>query len=202
MIQLLVNSKVTASVSDTSFGGVPVKNANQAFEWPLCQTCDLPMQFLGKIATDIGMHNIFMCQNDPGGCGEWDCDSGANRVIINQNQMLERVTEIPETGEALRDTHYGGCILSVDKTSYHDAHGDWPYDDSYQSRDILGQLYGEPSWLQGDETPNCDTCQKPMRFVAQLEQGPGWETEMNFAGGCAYLFDCADCIKGKFLWQC
>ena len=58
-------------------------------------------------------------------------------------------------------------------------------------RDVLGQLYGEPSWIQGDETPECDCCNKPMRFVAQLEEGPDHRTAMNFGGGgVAYLFDC------------
>ena len=43
-----------------------------------------------------------------------------------------------------------------------------------------------------------------MRFLAQLEEGPDWRTEMNFGGGgCGYVFDCT-CRSGsaKLLWQC
>jgi len=33
--------------------------------------------------------------------------------------------------------------------------------------EILGQYDGIPSWIQGDETPECDCCSKSMNFVAQ-----------------------------------
>jgi hypothetical protein len=68
---------------------------------------------------------------------------------------------------------------------------------------VLGMVKGEPFWLQGDETPICNTCSQPMKLLAQLEVGPEYETEMNFGGGgCAYLFDCKECESAKFLWQC
>ena len=67
----------------------------------------------------------------------------------------------------------------------------------------MGQLGGAPSWLQGDETPHCHFCERPMTFVAQIEEGFDSESSANFGGGCAYLFGC-DCelLSGKFLWQC
>jgi hypothetical protein len=41
-----------------------------------------------------------------------------------------------------------------------------------------------------------------MRFVAQLEQGPDSASEMNFGGGCAYVFDCGcGAHAAKMLWQ-
>ena len=51
-----------------------------------------------------------------------------------------------------------------------------------------------------DEVPACPDCGRPMGFVAQLEEGP---SRMNFGGGggAAYVFRCAGCDAGAFLWQ-
>ncbi|MFB7113316.1 hypothetical protein [Streptomyces sp. NPDC056190] len=70
-------------------------------------------------------------------------------------------------------------------------------------RDVLGQLGGVPSWLQHDETPACPSRAQPMSFMAQLEEGRDHRTAMNFGGGgCGYVFVCASCEEGSFLWQC
>ena len=31
------------------------------------------------------------------------------------------------------------------------------------------KLGGKPDWIQGDETPDCDSCGEPMYFVAQID---------------------------------
>jgi hypothetical protein len=202
MIKLLIHRPETGHLTENSFGGLPVTNANEAFEWPHCIYCKGPMQFLGKLSTDKGLEQIFMCQNDPGVCEEWDPDEGSNKVLVTQPKDLVQV-ESPAEGEATRNTEYGCTIVEYDSDDYEDARINWAKENKVSSRQVLGQLHGEPAWIQGNETPICDICKKPMRFVAQLEQGPDYETEMNFGGGgCAYLFDCSCPNSAKFLFQC
>jgi hypothetical protein len=63
--------------------------------------------------------------------------------------------------------------------------------------DLIGQLGGEPSWMQGDETPDCPSCSRPMPLAAQL-----YERGANFGTGEAYAFHCPACGTAAFLWQC
>lgn len=201
IIKLLIHSPNPVELNSTSFGGKPVKNIDEDFIWPKCACCSLSMQFLGKITVDDDLHQIFMCQNDPGVCDDGEADDGGNAVVVLKPTVLEYVT-VPDEGETLRDTEYSAVVVEVDAPDYPDATDVWGESNNEEYRRILGQISGEPYWLQGDDTPDCDTCHKPMRFIAQLEQGPDYETEMNFAGGCAYSFACSCNRSAKFLWQC
>lgn len=201
MIKLIINTSESKQ-DKTSFGGAPVCESGQSFNWPTCRTCDLPMQYLGKIATDLGLEQIFMCQNDPGCCDEWEADGGGNAVLVCGSQNVVAVVP-PAQGETTRNCEHGAEITEVDADNYDDARDRWAEQHEGNYRQVLGQLYGTPKWLQADETPICSGCGGKMRFVAQLEQGPDWETEMNFGGGgCGYLFDCKCNNSAKFLWQC
>ncbi|GAB3757188.1 hypothetical protein GCM10028817_28750 [Spirosoma pomorum] len=157
------------------------------------------MQYQGKIKTDAGLELIFMCNNDPGMCDEWDANGGGNKVMLVEGLQLEPF--YPTEGElSIRDTsEYSTDIIEIAAEEYYDAKESWGGEDEK----VLGQLYGAPSWLQSDETPTCDTCRQPMRFVAQLEEGPSTIELMNFGGGgIGYLFDCVEHKSAKFLWQC
>ncbi len=199
---MLINQDNVNGLDETSFGGLPVKVKGEDFIWPSCECCKGTMQFLGKISTDQGLQQVFMCQNDPGLCEEWDPNDGGNKVVITQADNLEEVPA-PEGSETIRGTVYGAATVDFDAPDYDVAMEKWPEENNVSPRQVLGQLMGEPSWIQGEEVPDCDICKKPMRFVAQLEQGPDWETEMNFGGGgCAYLFDCQCSKSAKFLFQC
>lgn len=198
MIKLLINDiSQKPSFNETSFGGLPVKEAGNDTEWPRCKSCKSEMQYQGKIKTDLGLELIFMCQNDPGVCDEWDANSGGNKVIIVKDKKLESFS--PKNKRiALRQTEYRGDILEVDAGSYDEARQNW----KGNTRDVLGGLYGEPDWVESDDTPNCDCCNERMRFVAQLEEGPDENTAMNFGdAGVGYLFDCSKGKTAKFLWQ-
>ena len=155
------------------------------------------MQYLGKIKTELGLEMIFMCANNPGLCDEWDAEGGGNTVLIVEGFDLE-FFQPADPALSLRETEYGVKLIKMKSDDYEDACEDW----AGENREILGQLFGNPYWLQADETPVCDLCKKPMRFVAHLEQGPDYKTEMNFGGGMAYLFDCLHDKTAKFLWQC
>ncbi|WP_158976020.1 hypothetical protein [Cellulophaga sp. L1A9] len=199
MIKLLINdSKQKGLLNETSFGGLPVKVINSIMEWPKCKSCTSEMKYQGKIKTNIGLELIFMCENDPGMCDEWSPDEGGNKVIIVNNESLEYFN--PENKEiGLRETEYGVKIIETAGENYDEARENW----KGNKREILGSLFGEPEWIQNDETPNCDCCNKGMRFVSQLEEGPDHKTAMNFGGaGVGYLFDCEEGKTAKFLWQC
>ena len=199
MIKLLINDPLKKNIVDESgFGGLPITPIDRSFEWPKCKNCGSSLQYLGKIKTDIGLEMIFMCNDDPGMCDEWDAEGGGNKVLIVDNSNLKFVTADTRE-ESVREVEHGVKELNVDANDYDAARENY----TGEKRDVLGQLFGEPTWLQGDETPNCDCCSKPMRFVAQLEEGPDYKTAMNFGGGgVAYLFDCTEGKTGKFLWQC
>ncbi|WP_177765617.1 hypothetical protein [Flavobacterium sp. I3-2] len=197
MMKLIVyDANKTNLLTETSFGGNPVKLVNTSFEWPICKYCQKEMQFQGKIKTDLGYELIFQCQSNPGMCEDWDANAGGNKAIIIDDSAVEFV--FPNNSDvALRTTEYGVNIVEQDCASYDVAYDNW----DGGPRTLLGHLFGEPMWMQADETPNCDCCDKPMRFVAQLEEGPVYETSMNFAGGTGFLFDCKEGKTAKFLWQ-
>lgn len=200
-INLLVYSQQGGDISATSFGGYPVKNSAEDFSWPACAYCHLPMQFLGKIAHDAHLYQIFMCQNDPGVCEEWDPNDGANKIIVTKPTRLEYVSA-PSDGESLREIEYSASLVPIESENYEEARNLWADQNKQELRMVLGQMGGAPWWVQGDETPVCDSCQQPMRFLAQLEEGPEHNTAMNFGNGCAYVFNCDCNYSGKFLWQC
>lgn len=196
---MMVDRSVTSDASDeTRFGGLPA--VNDGFRWPGCRSCGGAMQFQGQIRAPGAphLHLLFMCANHPGECDEFLADGGGNAVISVPAEALHNATP-PDTGETLRDTRYGARIQRVTAPDYSAAHAAV----TGRRRDMLGQLGGKPDWLQADATPACSHCQAPMEFVAQLESGPDHQTEMNFAGGCGYLFECRCAgVSGKFLWQC
>lgn len=196
---MVVDWSVATGVSDgIRFGGLP--SVGDDFNWPTCTACQGHMQFLGQIRPEGAghLHLIFMCENHPGECGQWEADGGANAVVCIGADNLHLATA-PTAPNVTRDTCYGATAEPV-ALDYEAARG------AYQGRrrDVLGYLGGTPNWLQSDQTPTCSRCQTPMRFVAALETGPDHRTEMNFGGGgCGYLFEC-DCagVSAKFLWQC
>jgi hypothetical protein len=166
------------------------------------------MQFLGRIAlpAEGSLEGrfvlLFMCQNDPGLCDEWDPDDGGNFVFIVPSAKAETI-ESPTTGAVLRATTYGASVQSQPVADYDAAREEWAKANKKYAREVLGQLFGEPTWVQSEHRPTCDKCGKTMRFLAQLEEGPDVRVDMNFGGGCAYVFECTcGSNVGKFLWQC
>ncbi len=193
-------------------GGVPLVPAG--FEWPQCAACSGPMQFLARLlVSDLsaqgsvpeasaGVLSVFMCQNDPGLCDEWDPGAGGNRALLFPGVGLT-VAPVPAEGETLLPETCGIDCTVIDAAAYSEARILWAQAHGSPVRDVLGQLGGVPSWLQHDETPTCPACGQPMNFVAQLEEGRDHQTTMNFGGGgCGYAFACSPCGEGSFLWQC
>ncbi|MBR0647214.1 hypothetical protein [Plastoroseomonas hellenica] len=197
---LIVDRRGGQGASDqTCFGGAPSVPAG--FAWPACKVCGGNMQFLGQIRRHRPerLLSLFMCQNRPGVCLEWEANRGANKVICMGVDGLTTAS-LPGKGDVSRPTRYGARVEAAEAENYEAERATWEKAGK-RLRDVLGQIDGAPVWLDSDETPACDHCARPMRFVAQLEAGPDRDTEMNFGGRCGYAFEC-DCHGGvgKLLW--
>ncbi|MFI5909648.1 hypothetical protein [Dactylosporangium sp. NPDC051541] len=181
-------------------GGVPLAPAG--FEWPQCRECGGAMQFQGQAPLDGGgLLSMFMCQNDPGLCDEWDATAGGNRAYLFGPDDL-RPAMVPAEGATRLPEAQGATLEEVAGDDYFRAREEWAERAGQSPRQVLGQLGGEPGWLQGDETPACPSCDRPMSFVVQLEEGHEYRTAANYGGGgCAYGFVCRPCAGAAFLWQ-
>lgn len=201
----------------TRTGGNPLAPAGAA--WPGCATCGGPMRFLAQVVLDDRgrpvtagdapaglLMAVFMCQNDPGSCEEWSPTGGGNRAFLFPAGAL-RPMPVPKPREDEDDFVLGAvnsvALVVMESAGYRGARQEWADLGGNNPRNVLGQLGGAPDWLQGDETPPCPACARPMDLVAQLEEGPDPATAMNFGGGgSAFAFACAPCARAAFLWQC
>jgi hypothetical protein len=210
----------------TRVGGVPLAPAGT--EWPSCAACAGPMQFLAQVLlADAGFPGggptgpggpsgrsasqavlaLFACQNEPGMCDDWAPDSGGNRALLFPFDSA-RPLPLPAPAEGADPrVLLLGAVRAVgrvhdDEHDYDDASAAWAARTGRTENQVLGQLGGEPSWLQDDETPDCPGCGRPMPFVVQLQEGPEARTAMNFGSGSAYAFACEPCAAAAFLWQC
>lgn len=176
-------------------GGVPLAPAG--FAWPVCATCGGNMQFVASTPVDAE-HGVlvFLCQNDPGLCDEWDPRSGGNAAVLVSGDL--RPADVPATGVTTLDEVSAIALVDHPGDDYETARATWG---EGRRRDVLGQLGGRPSWLQGDETPECPGCASPMAFVAQFEEGHDARTAANFGGGSGYAFGCVPCGGAAFLFQ-
>ena len=212
MAQLLIYDELAPqeSLAENRFGGLPLHAAGATVSWPICKACDGAMQFLGQLLIPSAGDKspelliIFMCGNDPGLCDEWDAEMGGNCVLIAPATDNMSLMTAPTSGNFSRGTTYGAHLVEHSSKTYHEACEKWASNEA-AGQYVLGQLFGEPDWLQNDEPPDCNSCKQPMRFVAQLEEGPqngDYKSHMNFGGGCAYVFDCScEPRQGKMLWQ-
>ncbi|MFJ7243087.1 hypothetical protein ACIQWA_00415 [Kitasatospora sp. NPDC098652] len=95
------------------------------------------------------------------------------------------------------------AVAHEDGPDYDTAREAWTARTRRPPSAVLGRLGGSPAWLQGDETPSCPGCDRPMPLAVQLEEGPDRATAMNFGGGGrAFAFTCGPCARAVLLWQC
>lgn len=183
-------------------GGRPL--APVGLDWPVCRSCMGAMQFVGQIpladledwSLPMGLLLMFMCQNSPGMCSEWDANAGGTCAMVVPLDSLSPMT-LPETGRTLLG-EMSGIMLQPFDGSYADCRKNW----GGAPRDVLGKVGGKPDWTQFDNTPLCDDCGQKMHFVVMLEEGHDPATAANFGGGAGYGFACSSCVgKAKFLWQ-
>jgi hypothetical protein len=166
-------------------GGLPLLPVEA--EWPMCADCDEAQQFVAHLPLPGGAAlAVFMCANDPGMCDAWSAVAGANAVVFAAGEVRP-LAGPKEAVTRLEDT-----------TAIMLAASDADYAYPLPGEDVLGQLGGEPMWLQDPETPDCPECGVAMGFVAQLEE----HSSINFGTGAGYVFACRACERGAFLFQC
>jgi hypothetical protein len=165
------------------------------------------MHFLAQVsladveAGNAGLLSIFMCQNDPGLCDEWDATGGGNRAFAFGADAVHIPTP-PGDGITLLNETCAVRFEEFDATEYLEAPERWHRQTDRPVQEVLGQVGGQAAWLQNDETPVCGGCARPMTFVVQLEEGHDHRTSANFGGGgCGYGFRCGPCGTAAFLWQ-
>ncbi|MFJ2582925.1 DUF1963 domain-containing protein [Kitasatospora aureofaciens] len=207
----------TADAPVTRTGGVPL--APPGTEWPTCSSCGGPMQFLAQVllddvgsggatGADRGVLALFACQNDPGMCEDWDPTAGGNLALVLPFNGLQPLPFPRLDDDADEAALMLGAVRTVtaeheDEADYNEARDAWTARTGRSDSSVLGQFGGTPAWIQGDETPSCPRCSRPMPLAVQLEEGPDHSTAMNFGGGgCAYAFTCAPCAQAALLWQC
>ena len=198
--------RAAAGAAVTRTGGVPLLPGG--FSWPACLACKGPMQFLAQVMlSDLevddrrGVLLIFMCQNDPGMCDEWDPAAGGNAALLLPFAGLRPAVAPPGPAAGLGEVSAVRYVIM--DADYDQAREDWAGREARPARDVLGQLGGQPSWVQADETPACRECSAPMSLAVQLEEGRDHRTAANFGGGgCGYGFTCPRCSTAAFLWQC
>jgi hypothetical protein len=163
----------------------------------------LTQVMLGDLGTGDrhGVLSVFMCQNDPGLCEEWDPIAGGNQALLFALPGLRAAVVPPGPATALGEVSAVRCVMAAG--DYEEARLGWAEREGRPGRDVLGQLGDQPSWVQHDETPACPGCGTPMSFAFQLEEGRDRHTAANFGGGgCGYGFTCHPCGTAAFLWQC
>lgn len=193
-------------------GGLPLVPAG--FSWPACSTCGSPMQFVGQFdlphgrADEPALLSVFMCNHDPGGCQTWSPTSGANQAHVFTGPLYP-LTE-PATADPDDDVVLDARAVRLVEVDTSDEVPEYDFDVAYdlakqawrrehpeRGEDLLGQLGGEPAWIQYPEVPACPSCAQPMPLAAQLA-----ESGANFGTGDAYAFACPGCRTAVFLWQC
>ncbi len=113
---------------------------------------------------------IFMCQSDPGMCDEWSPTAGGNRALLFPSETLRPIpAPEPDDGEGVLRLGVVNAVSLVSSPSadYFSALEEWGNRSGNSLGHVLGQLGGQPEWLQADETPTCPTCSQyePGRAV-------------------------------------
>ena len=146
-----------AGAARTRTGGVPL--APPGFEWPQCAECDGPMQFQAQIRLDDidpaehGLFSIFMCENEPGLCLEWEPDSGGNRAFVFRSDLVPAA--VPSDGVVLLPEVSAIAYAATPEVHYERARQRWHSETGGPLRHVLGQVGGAPQWLQDDEALAC-----------------------------------------------
>ncbi|MFT3774199.1 MAG: hypothetical protein QM820_53225 [Minicystis sp.] len=188
---------------EDDFGGLPAGITKDT--WPTCADCSRPMMHVLTLHAHeerlpLRKHAalvLFVCSSDGGVCETWDADCGCNAAVLLTAAALRKKA----LGAAPKGA--GGEkapeVIKARKIAYRPAfEADPEANQNAEDVPAISKVGGYPSWLQGDDTPACETCEKPMRFVAQLNE---IDDALNFGGGDGYLFCCSDEHAAKFLWQ-
>ncbi len=164
------------------FGGLPYGLPPD--KWPVCGECGLPLSHLFTLKhdaerLDLGKNGrvlmAFMCNHDPGICGTWDMDSGANSVLIlEESERGSGWTYAPEPSGAQTETEAFVAAWRQAEDVVPEAEAT-TFSDVQLKGDLLGEswstLYNTtklgslPAWVQFPEGPPVP----PFRFAGQFD---------------------------------
>lgn len=177
----------------TKFGGQPVWLDEPT--WPLSVETGRPMRFIGQIrlpGDEVRLGYLFMTEEE----GDWvdatyDPTAGENAFFAQPGQLPDfyQVASI-RRGPTFGPDHH------AELTPYQAEAAE---DAEDAEDDLRSRLWGEPTWMQGEEWP-----QDPgtWRFVTQLDSADE-PFDMNLGdAGVAYAFIDDKTGQGRFLWQC
>lgn len=189
-----------------SYGGHP--RGIRGHQWPRCKVCGAPMCHMMQL--DAGPHlnlgpfarmTVFICHATGGRCEDWDAWKGSNRVLL-QRAKDDNLYDGPPTVRVYRRIR-----LKIDKPIDEREVMGRVRREGIPVKEALEQLRhdkfgGGAVWLHGDDTPQSQAGQGPMRLLLQFT------TEVvKFditPGGMGYIFiDPYDPSEhaARFLWQ-
>jgi hypothetical protein len=160
------------------------------------------------------MAYIFMCRGayDLVGfrgpdCPIWEPGGGANRVLLQRAGDSSMPVSPDEWTPEYGDWEVRWELREDPDV---DTSGDHEWEDI---EPLIGfRIGGVPVWIQNAESPTCPVCGSAMRFIAQLPDRYGQDSEdwserpcFNFGTGDAYVFLCVNACSaqdGALLWQC
>ena len=132
---------------------------------------------------------LFLCQNQPGMCDDWDANSGGNCAMLLAEGSDTQ--DAPASGNTMLSSESYVTLVPYDSTIAVETDDDGYVSVVDEDDAVLGKVGGNPLWLQADETPNCE-CGRKMQFLALLEDRGGGG--INFGGGgVGYAFLCTVC---------
>jgi len=159
-------------------GGIPWGLSEK--EWPKCKECHKSQSLLAQFLhhperMDLGKEgrvlNIFMCNQNVGGCSSWDAESGANACFVTESEEMQKgLSTIPADNPPIeKEARITKWKEKEDKISEKDAkafYNDKYYDleeEKISKVSSITRLGGVPSWIQ---TP----ADAPARaiFIGQL----------------------------------
>ena len=198
----------------------------QGEEWPVCPNCNKPMQFFLQLniqelpdefvkllEIDEGLLQLFYCTSMQPYC-DLDCET----YLPFANNVLARIVSLDKSSEAYEKMDYNvftkKAIIGWERTY------DFP---SYAELEEMGiqmneeemnifselnypldkdKLGGWPSWSQLVSYPKCPNCNKPMKYLLQLDS----ECNIPFVFGEYGFGILTQCGEHKdvlsFHWEC
>jgi len=198
----------------TKFGGQPVWIAEP--EWPLSRSTGEQMRFICQIALPEHLCHgtqrmAYLFMTDPADGfvdGTFEPDGGENAVILQPAPFDRVVSARPRAiGPSLRAAHEEqlGFIASLSGARRQRILRDVELgvtevevDPAAPDPNLKSRLFGEPLWLQNDETP----AGGPWDLIVQIDSA-NREFDVNFGdAGVGYAFIRRDGKAARFRWQC
>ena len=196
----------------SKFGGSPLLKADES--WPCCGHCHQPMQLFVQLdSQDLpvdartgfgdGVLQVFYCTN-----GEEDCEvlghahlpfSDASLVRMIPRQQADGFDALPVgIPDAFVEQALTGwqCMVDFPDRQETVAINEYVPDgmvallQAHRPAPHAGDKFlGWPHWVTDVDYPPCSCCNKPMKFIFQIDSTdtlPFWFGN----SGCAYVFKC------------